>query len=188
MSKEALNVFISHSSHDKDLADYLIRDLQAQGVQVWSDKNIAAGADWASEIQMALERARVYVFLLSPQFLESRWRTSSWESQLAEHSTELVFELFPCWRGVFSRTNFHHRCAKHRRSTWKVLESLKRAGRLPRLPGRRRAGMLAHMTPNNRLPRMVSRAARRLGYRLLAEWCGRPLKAPALGGARARFL
>lgn len=73
MSKPEFNVFVSRSLHDKDLADYLIRDLQAQGVHVWSDKDIMPGTDLVSEIQTALERARVYVMLLSPQFLESRW-------------------------------------------------------------------------------------------------------------------
>lgn len=66
-------VFISHSSADRDIADYIARDLAAQGIEVWSDRSILPGEAWDSAITKALDEAQFFVLVLSPRSLSSEW-------------------------------------------------------------------------------------------------------------------
>ncbi len=75
MAPDLPRVFISHSHRDEIWKDQLVghlRVLEAEGLlEVWNDRRINAGDDWALEIERALERARVAVLLISPAFLTS---------------------------------------------------------------------------------------------------------------------
>ena len=73
MTKRKPIVFLSYASADVDLADYLVRDLHAQGVDVWSDRSIQPGEKWHEAIVKALEDATIFVLLISPDALKSEW-------------------------------------------------------------------------------------------------------------------
>jgi internalin A len=68
-------VFISYSHLDKKLHAELLMHLapyvRSGSVTAWSDKQIAPGSQWLTEIQAALKKARVAVLLVSPGFLAS---------------------------------------------------------------------------------------------------------------------
>ncbi|HEX3531100.1 MAG TPA: TIR domain-containing protein, partial [Thermoanaerobaculia bacterium] len=68
-------VFISYSHLDKKLHEELLLHLapyvRSGSVTAWSDKQIAPGSTWFTEIQDALKKARVAVLLVSPGFLAS---------------------------------------------------------------------------------------------------------------------
>jgi hypothetical protein len=68
-------VFISYSHLDKRLHEELLLHLapyvRSGSVTAWSDKQIAPGSKWFTEIQGALKRTRVAVLLVSPGFLAS---------------------------------------------------------------------------------------------------------------------
>jgi internalin A len=68
-------VFISYSYLDKKLHAELLLHLapyvRSGSVTAWSDKQIAPGSKWFTEIQDALKKARVAVLLVSPGFLAS---------------------------------------------------------------------------------------------------------------------
>ncbi|MEM6656092.1 MAG: toll/interleukin-1 receptor domain-containing protein [Planctomycetota bacterium] len=67
-------VFLSHSSADRQVADSVAKTVRAHGVPVWySPTNINTAQQWHDEIGRALERCDWFVLLLSPSSVGSRW-------------------------------------------------------------------------------------------------------------------
>jgi nucleoside phosphorylase len=68
-------IFISYSHRDDRWLDllriHLAPYVRAGGCDVWCDKDIEPGAAWRTSIQMAIQRAKVAVLLVSPYFLAS---------------------------------------------------------------------------------------------------------------------
>ena len=65
-------VFISYSRADADFARKLNDALQTQGKSTWFDQeSIAAGADFQQEIFKGIENSDNFVFVISPQAVES---------------------------------------------------------------------------------------------------------------------
>jgi hypothetical protein len=68
-------VFISYSHKDSLWLEKLkqfLRPLEDRElIRVWDDTEIRPGSDWLNEIRVALESARVAVFLVSQNFLDS---------------------------------------------------------------------------------------------------------------------
>jgi TIR domain len=70
-----LKVFISYSHKDKDLLDELnaqmatLRHLDL--IEQWTDKEIAAGAEWEAEIWTHFNSADIVILLISADFLNS---------------------------------------------------------------------------------------------------------------------
>jgi TIR domain-containing protein len=68
-------VFISYSHKDSKFLDELLNHLKplerAGLVAKWSDKEIAPGSQWFSDIQAALASTRVAVMMVTPSFLAS---------------------------------------------------------------------------------------------------------------------
>lgn len=71
-------VFVSYAHADGDKwLDALLSQLQPladrHGFEVWTDREILPGDEWHPRIQNALDRARVGVMLVSPNFLQSAY-------------------------------------------------------------------------------------------------------------------
>ena len=67
-------VFLSHSSLDRQFADDLAGMMRRHGVPVWySQTNIRGAQQWQAEIGDALRRCDWLVVILSPQSVNSRW-------------------------------------------------------------------------------------------------------------------
>jgi hypothetical protein len=68
-----MTVFISyrHVDPDQGLADELYRSLAARGHEVFIDKRLSIGTEWAKKIQEAIGRARFFVVLLSAEAILS---------------------------------------------------------------------------------------------------------------------
>ncbi|MGH8577204.1 MAG: toll/interleukin-1 receptor domain-containing protein [Gammaproteobacteria bacterium] len=68
-----MTVFISyrHVDPDQGLADELYRSLVARGHEVFIDKRISIGTEWAREIQQAIAKARFFVVVLSAESILS---------------------------------------------------------------------------------------------------------------------
>jgi hypothetical protein len=68
-------IFVSYSHKDKKWLDRLETHLKPRirngKLDVWNDKRIQAGDEWREEIDQALERTKVAVLLVSPDFLAS---------------------------------------------------------------------------------------------------------------------
>lgn len=81
-------VFISYSHEDDPYRLKLVEALKPYAkhldIQVWDDREIRAGADWAEEIECALRRSNVAVILISPSFLASDFITGKELPQIIE--------------------------------------------------------------------------------------------------------
>jgi hypothetical protein len=70
-------VFISYSHKDEEWKDRLVAQLgvlQQQGLlEIWEDRQIAAGDDWLPAIESALNTCNTAVLLISANFLTSKF-------------------------------------------------------------------------------------------------------------------
>lgn len=67
-----LDVFLSYSRRDSRFVARLAKALQARGRSVWIDKDaIPPGAPWRQELGTAIEAASVFVFVISPDSVNS---------------------------------------------------------------------------------------------------------------------
>ena len=73
MSPFRESIFISYAQADRGYAEAVEHALESVGKVVWSDKRIAAGDDWDSEIQNALRSASVVVLIVSADSLSSQF-------------------------------------------------------------------------------------------------------------------
>jgi hypothetical protein len=67
-------VFLSHSSDDRDIAESLTAILREHGVPVWySDSETRGAQQWHDEIGRALQRCDFFCVLLSEASVRSMW-------------------------------------------------------------------------------------------------------------------
>lgn len=67
-------VFLSHSSKDREIATEIAEVIRSHGIPVWYSKtNIVGAQEWHDEIGAALKRCNWFVLVLSPSALRSAW-------------------------------------------------------------------------------------------------------------------
>jgi hypothetical protein len=108
-------VFISYSHKD---IDWLTKLKQFLGpledrklIRVWDDTQISPGSDWLGEIRKALVSARVAVFLVTQQFLDSPFVREKELPALLEAATNNGCLIF--WIAVSSSTVLQSPLAKY---------------------------------------------------------------------------
>lgn len=68
------DVFLSHNSADKARVRRLAKELRDQGLQVWFDEDaIPAGASITLAVEDGIERSRMMILCISPDFLTNEW-------------------------------------------------------------------------------------------------------------------
>lgn len=66
------DVFISHSSKDKAIADKVVAYLEERGVSCWiAPRNIVPGSDWAASISTAITSSKCFLLIYSRNSAES---------------------------------------------------------------------------------------------------------------------
>src|SRR3954469_22129643 len=69
-----VEVFLSHSHHDKRLTVRIANELRGHGVAVWySERHIAGAQQWIDQIGLALKRCDWFIVVLSPEAVDSMW-------------------------------------------------------------------------------------------------------------------
>jgi len=78
-----MNVFISHTTGDKDIAIAVATELQKHGVSVWSDeRSLSPGQDWAATTKSVMESSDAIIAILSKHSFSSSWVRSELEQAL----------------------------------------------------------------------------------------------------------
>jgi TPR repeat protein len=92
-------IFLSYSHKDEGWKDRLLAHLGIAAEEgllaVWNDRQIGAGADWLQKIQEAIEAARVAVFLISANFLTSRFIRGTEVPQFLKRRATEGLQIFP---------------------------------------------------------------------------------------------
>lgn len=89
-------VFISHSSANKEFVDKLTRDLNENGIDTWYDKTeIMPGDNLMEKLQEGLDEATHYIFVLSPEALESKWVEYEVESTFLNTKEKGIKKFIP---------------------------------------------------------------------------------------------
>lgn len=99
-------IFLSHASADRQLADRLVGTLRRHNLSVWySPTEIVGAQQWHDEIGAALDRCDWFVVLLTPASVESMWVKRELlfalqQNRYANHIVPLLVE--PCDYGRLS--------------------------------------------------------------------------------------
>jgi formylglycine-generating enzyme required for sulfatase activity len=74
MERDPRQVFISHAHQDANFAHRLTKDLQKHGWRVWiAPDSIRLGEKWGEAIDRGLGESGIFVAVLSPASVQSRW-------------------------------------------------------------------------------------------------------------------
>jgi hypothetical protein len=86
------SVFISYSRKDSTQAQKIIAALRALNIEVWVDSNdIPPGEIIESTLFQGIEKATVFLFLISPDSVESDWCNK--EITYAEHNGKRILPV-----------------------------------------------------------------------------------------------
>ena len=66
-------IFLSYAREDRAFAERLARVLEQAGYEVWWDRHIDGGEEFAAEIEAELDKANAVVVLWSKNSVKSRW-------------------------------------------------------------------------------------------------------------------
>lgn len=93
ITRNPQQIFISHAHQDAEVAQRLAHDLAAHGYAIWiAPDSIRPGEKWVEAINRGLEESGIFVLLLSPDAVASRW--VQMETNVAiefEHEGEIQF-------------------------------------------------------------------------------------------------
>jgi hypothetical protein len=91
-------IFVSYSHRDERWKDRVVKQLAVlatEGLEVWDDRRIAAGADWEPEIAQAIAGCDVALLLISADFLTSRFILGQEVPPLLQRRQEAGIRVIP---------------------------------------------------------------------------------------------
>lgn len=94
--KNEINVFLSHSSKDKNFVKSLAVDLKNYGVSVWLDEwEINVGESIPTKVNEGLENCDYLALILSKNSVESKWVENEWQAKYWEELESGKISLLP---------------------------------------------------------------------------------------------
>ncbi len=96
MATSTYQVFLSHSSKDKEFVKELYRRLTRDGVKCFFDiESIGWGDNWVRALERAIDECAYIVFVLSPEFCNSEWAEVERTSSIADDPKALNRKVRP---------------------------------------------------------------------------------------------
>ncbi len=94
-----MDVFLSHSTADKKLAERLTKGLEGQGLSVWFDGHeLSPGSDWRHEIEEAIHSAKNVVLLIDRHREPDDVQDFTWRAALEAAWQDARKRLIPVLR------------------------------------------------------------------------------------------
>ena len=91
------DIFISYSSKDKDFAFGLKKYLDTKNVTCWIAPNsIPAGDDYSDAIPKGIDESRLFILLLSPNSLESKWVPKELSYAMSQNKKVIPYKITDC--------------------------------------------------------------------------------------------
>ena len=95
----AAKVFLSYSHRNSRWRDRLVEQLNVLAgeglIEVWTDRDIAAGADWLPAIEQAIAETRVAIVLVSPAFFASEFISTKEVPVLLQRRKDEGMQIVP---------------------------------------------------------------------------------------------
>ena len=97
---EVVKIFISYSHDDETYFDEksligILRPLEKQGAQFWSDKEIPTGAKWDEVIKERMKQSHIALLLVSQYFLDSQYCSDVEIPNFIKKAEEDGLTIFP---------------------------------------------------------------------------------------------
>ena len=77
-----MQVYLSHTSGDREIALAVTKELQERDFDVWSDTQLPGGSEWGKEVEKALELSDAIIAILSKNSYSSSWVRAELEHAL----------------------------------------------------------------------------------------------------------
>ncbi len=101
------DIFVSHSSNDKEVAAQLASDLNFCGVDVWLDQwELQIGQSLTDELAKAMDESRYIAILITENYNKSVWTKTEYKKALARDQREQRTVLLPILLGEAEMPDF----------------------------------------------------------------------------------
>lgn len=87
------HVFISYSHRDNTFADLLEAELEAAGIDAWTDNDLEAGEPWRDTIDKAIKQCFAVLAVMSEDAKKSEYVTYEWSYALGKDITVIPLIL-----------------------------------------------------------------------------------------------
>ena len=159
-SDAPVELFYSYSHRDERLRDRVdthLAVLKREGlISSWHDRKIGAGVEWKDQIDAHLDRARVILLLVSPDFLASDYcYDREMKRALERHEAGLARVIPVILRppiGIARRSASFRHCPPMGSRSRPGGTATKRSETLPKVSARRSTSCLDHQERNHALP------------------------------------
>lgn len=91
------DVFISYSTKDRSIVNYLKNKLEAFGISCWyAHHDLTAGDDWNRLLNQAIEKCKVFIVLVTLNALNSKWvKKETRKAFNRKEKNEANFKIIP---------------------------------------------------------------------------------------------
>lgn len=87
------HIFISYSRRDTEIASKIAEYLRHHDIDVWTDKSIATGENWAVSIDKAIDEASACILILSLSSTNSTYVTQEYRRILGQNKRLYILKV-----------------------------------------------------------------------------------------------